>query len=97
MGSLQERILKALQDPRVVALLQDPRVQTALLRALRFRGRVEGEVNRRLDRTAARLNLATQKDVRALQRRIRQLERDLREARDQLSHDPGSREAPGRS
>ena len=97
MGSLRERLLKAMQDPRVAALLRDPRVQTALVRALRFRGRVEGEVNRRLDRTAARLNLATQKDVRALQRRIRQLERDLREAQERLSDDPDSPEALGRS
>jgi hypothetical protein len=35
--------------------------------------------------------------VRALQRRIRQLERDLREAQEQLSDDPDSPEALGRS
>jgi len=97
MGPLKERLLRSIQDPRVVALLQDPRVQTALVRALRFRGRVEGEINRRLDRAAARLNLATQKDIRALQRRIRHLERDLREAEERLSSDRETEEAPDHS
>jgi polyhydroxyalkanoate synthesis regulator phasin len=90
MSALEDRLLKVLRDPKVAALLQDPRVQTALVRALRFRGRVEAEVNRRLDRAANRLNLATQKDVRALHRRIRQLERELREAQEKLSGDPDS-------
>lgn len=87
MSRLRERLIKALQDPKVVALLQKPHVQTALVRALRFRGRVEGRVDRRLDQAAALLNLATQKDVRTLERRIRDLERELREARDQLNAD----------
>ena len=85
MSPLKERLLKAMQDPKVVALLQDPRVQSSLVRALRFRGRVEGELNRGLAKVAGHLNLATQKDVRALQRRIRQLERELREAEERFS------------
>ena len=96
MSTLQERLMKALQDPRVVSFLQDPRVQSGIMRALRFRGRVEGELNRRLDKAAARLNLATQKDVRALQRRVRHLERELREAQELLS-DQESPEAPDHS
>lgn len=85
MSPLRERLLRAIQDERVAALLRDSRVQSALMRALKLRGRVEGEVDRWLARVAARLNLATQKDVRALQRRIRHLEDELRDAQAALS------------
>jgi polyhydroxyalkanoate synthesis regulator phasin len=89
MSPLRERLLRAIQDERVAALLRNPRVQSALMRALKLRGRLEGEVDRRLARVATRLNLATQKDVRALQRRIRHLEDELRDAQARLS-DPGA-------
>lgn len=98
MSRLQERILKLMQDPRVAQLMRDPRVQDLAVRAFRLRGRVEGAINRQLQRMAERLNLATKKDLRALHRRIRQLERELREAEERLNEaEEGAREAPARS
>lgn len=71
-----------MQDPRFAAIMNDPRTQTLAVRALRLRGRVEGAIDRSIQRIANRLNLATQKDLRALHRRIRHLEQELREAQE---------------
>ncbi len=79
MGDLQSRLLRLLQDPRVAKLLRDPRMQKALMRGLRFRGRVQEEIDRRFERMARRLNLATAREVRELKRTIRRLEEELRE------------------
>ncbi len=92
-----EKWVRALSnDPRVARTLRDPRVQRWLLRALRLRGRAEGAVDRRLQRVARALNLATQRDLRALQRRIRDLERELRSAEERFIEAADAREAPDR-
>ncbi len=78
MGDLQSRLLRLLQDPHVAKLLRDPRMQKALMRGLRFRGRAQEEIDRRLERMARRLNLATAREVRELKRTIRRLEEELR-------------------
>ncbi|MDH3727019.1 MAG: hypothetical protein OER77_05770 [Myxococcales bacterium] len=79
MGDLRNRLLQALQDPRVGKVLRDPRTQKALMRALRFRGRVQERIDQRLERMARRLNLATAREVRELRRTIRRLEEELRD------------------
>lgn len=79
MGDLQNRFLRLLQDPRVAKLLRDPRTQKALMRALRFRGRAQEEIDRRLEIMARRLNLATAREVRELKRTIQRLEEELRD------------------
>ena len=83
MPTLKERLFALLQDPRVAKLMQEPRVQQLAVKVFRFRGRVEGGFDRRVQRVAGMLNLATQRDLRSLQRRIRHLERELREAEEQ--------------
>ncbi len=60
-------------------VLRDPRAQSALMRALRLRGRVQEQVDARLERIARRLNLATAREVRELKRTIRRLEEKLRD------------------
>jgi polyhydroxyalkanoate synthesis regulator phasin len=91
MTRLKERVLRLMQDPRVSELMRDPRVQDLVVRAFRLRGRVEGAADRQLQRMAGRLNLATQKDLRAMHRRIRDLERELRETEERLSEAEGAR------
>jgi len=85
MTRLKERVFRLMQDPRVSELMRDPRVQDLVVRAFRLRGRVEGAADRQLQRVAGRLNLATQKDLRAMHRRIRNLERELRETEERLN------------
>ncbi|MGB8329368.1 MAG: hypothetical protein WCE62_04510 [Polyangiales bacterium] len=97
MTDLKERALRLLQDPRLAKLLHDPRTQRLLLKGFRFRGRVEGAFDQRVQRVAGVFKLATQRDLRALQRRIRHLERELREAEERLTKAEGDREAPARS
>lgn len=79
MGDLQNRLLQLLQDPRVAKLLRDPRAQKALMRALRLRGRAQEQIDRRLEKMAHSLNLATAREVRELKRTIRRLEEELRD------------------
>lgn len=91
MTPLKERVFRLTQDPRVSELMRDPRVQDLIVRAFRLRGRVEGAADRQLQRVAGRLNLATQKDLRAMHRRIRHLERELRETEERLNEAEGAR------
>jgi polyhydroxyalkanoate synthesis regulator phasin len=97
MSTLKERMFRLMQDPRVADLMRDPRVQDLAVRAFRFRGRVEGALDKNVQKVAGRLNLATHKDLRALHRRIRHLEQELREAEESLIDAEGPRETPGRS
>jgi polyhydroxyalkanoate synthesis regulator phasin len=91
MSRLKERVFRLMQDPRVSELMRDPRLQDLVVRAFRLRGRVEGAADRQLQRVAGRLNLATQKDLRAMHRRIRHLERELRETEERLNEAEGAR------
>lgn len=97
MTELKDRLFKLLQDPRVAKLLQDPNVQQTVMKGLRFRGRVEGAMERRVQQIANVLNLATQRDLRSLQRRIRHLEQELRAAQERIIEVEDVREAPARS
>jgi len=97
MGRLADHLGELSKDPRVARALQDPRVQRWLLRALRLRGRAEGAFERRVQRVANALNLATQRDLRALHRQIRDLERELRDAEERLIEAADAREARDRS
>jgi len=97
MTELRERVIRLLQDPRVVKLMRNPKVQQWVLKGFRFRGRVAGAIEQRVQAIAGALNLATQRDLRALHRRIRDLERELRETEERLSDAEDDREAPARN
>lgn len=97
MPILKERLFKLMQDPRFVELIKNPHVQKLAVRAFRLRGRVEGAIDQRVQQMAGRLNLATQRDLRALHRRIRHLEEELRETEERLNAAEGLEEAPAHS
>ena len=78
-------------------LMQDPRAQRAVMKGFRLRGRIEGALDRRMQKVAGVLNLATQRDVRALQKRIRDLERALHYAEERLTDAEHIRAAQGRN
>ena len=94
MTRLKDRLFTLLQGPRVAKLMRDPNVRQLAMKAFRFRGRVEGAVDQRVQRIASMLNLATQRDLRSLQRRIRHLERELHEAEERLTDAEDARETP---
>jgi hypothetical protein len=54
------------------------------VKGFRYRGRLEGAFNAGVQRVAGVLNLATQRDLRALHRKIRELEQELRAAEERL-------------
>lgn len=97
MPILKERLFKLMQDPRFVELMKNPQVHKLAVRAFRLRGRVEGAIDQRVQQMAGRLNLATQRDLRALHRRIRHLEEELRETEERLNAAEGLEEAPAHS
>lgn len=97
MNSFKSQLSKLLQDPRTTELVKNPRVQRAVVEGFRLKGRVEGALEQRLQRLAGSLNLATQRDLRALHRRVRHLERELRETEERLIEAEDAREALGRS
>ena len=97
MSTLKDRLMRLTEDPRFIELLKNPRVQKGVVEAFRWLGRAQGAVDQRLDRWAGRLNLATQKDLRALHRRIRHLERELRETEERLNESEAARGAPDHS
>jgi polyhydroxyalkanoate synthesis regulator phasin len=97
MSLFRKKMVELMQDPRASELMRDPRVQDLAVRAFRLRGRVEGAVDRQLQKAAGHLKLATQKDLRGLHRRIRHLERELREAEERLSEREDDPEAPAHS
>jgi polyhydroxyalkanoate synthesis regulator phasin len=94
MAKLQEHLFALLQDPRVAKLMQEPKVQQLVVKAFRFRGRVEGGFEQRVQRVADALNLATQRDLRSLRRKIRHLEEELRKAEERFTEAEDTREAP---
>jgi len=97
MAALKDRLLRLLGDKRVAKLMQDPKVQELVVKGFRFRGHVEGAVDRRVQRIAGMLNLATQRDLRSLRRRIRHLEEELRRAEERLTEAEDDRGARARS
>lgn len=97
MGFRDELIKAVSENPRVVEALKDPRLQQWVIRALTLRGRAQGAIDRRVQRIAKALNLATQRDLRALQRRIRDLESALRSAEERLIEAEDAPEAADRT
>ena len=93
MSELEKRLLQLLQNPRVASLLQKPSVQQTVIKGFRYRGRVEEAFNEQVQRIADKLNLATQRDLRALHRKVRHLEQELREAEQRLTEAEDAREA----
>lgn len=94
MATLKDHLFTLLQDPRVAKLMQEPKVQQLVVKAFRFRGRLEGGFDEHVQRVAGTLNLATQRDLRSLRRQIRLLEQALREAEERFADAEDAREAP---
>ena len=80
MTDLRTRLVRWLQNPKVVGRLSDPRVRDSLMTLLRFRSRVGSALDDRLERAARAMNLATERDIRELKRTIRRLEEQLRQS-----------------
>lgn len=84
--SLKSRVLnkgmELIQDPRVAKVVQDPRVMNVAMQAFQLRGRVQEEIDQRVEGVAKSLGLVTKNDVRELKRTIKKLETELKKQAD---------------
>jgi HAMP domain-containing protein len=82
-SALGKQGLRLMQDPRVARLMQDERVMKAAVQALQMRGRLQQQLEDRVDQVAGALNLATKREIRELKRSLRRMEQELERARAQ--------------
>lgn len=72
-----KRGMKLMEDPRVGKLMQDERVMKVATQAFQLRGKVQDEIDQRVEKVAKSLGLVTKNDVRDLKRTIKKLETEL--------------------
>lgn len=70
--------MKLMQDPRVGKLMQDERVMKAAMQAFQLRGKVQEQIDARVESVAKSLGLVTKAEVRELKRTVRRLETELK-------------------
>jgi HAMP domain-containing protein len=78
---LTKQGLRLMQDPRVARLMQDERVMKTLVQAMQARGKLQQELDDRVERVASALNLATKRELRELKRSLRRMEQELEKAK----------------
>ena len=74
---VRKRGKKLMEDPRVHKLIQDERVMKVASQAFQLRGKVQDEIDQRVEQVAKSLGLVTKNDVRDLRRTIKKLETEL--------------------
>jgi hypothetical protein len=83
---LKSRVMKKgmelIQDPRVAKVVQDERVMKVAMQAFQLRGKVQEEIDQRVEGVAKSLGLVTKNDVRELKRTIKKLETELKKQAD---------------
>jgi hypothetical protein len=72
-----KRGMKLMEDPRVSKLVQDERVMKVATQAFQLRGKVQDQIDQRVEKVAKSLGLVTKNDVRDLKRTIKKLETEL--------------------
>lgn len=85
---LLNKALVLLQDPRVAKVVQDPRVMSGIVGAMRLRSDVERSLNERWKQLAKVLHLASEDEIRELQRAVARLEQELERTRSQRREAP---------
>ena len=81
MASLKDNLFKQgmrlMSDPRVVRLMQDERVMKAIMAAMSMPGKAQTFAREQVEHIAKAMALATEGEVRDLQRTVRKLEEEL--------------------
>ena len=75
--TLMKQGMKLMSDPRVMKLMQDERVMKALMAAMSMPGKAQTFARERVENIAKAMALATEGEVRDLQRTVRKLEEEL--------------------
>jgi cobyrinic acid a,c-diamide synthase len=83
---LKSRVMKKgmelIQDPRVARVVRDERVMKVAMQAFQLRGKVQEEIDHRVEGVAKSLGLVTKNEVRELKRTIKKLETELKKQAD---------------
>ncbi len=79
--SLVKQGMKLMTDPRVMKLMQDERVMKAVMKAMSVPGKVTSFTSDQVERIAKAMALATEDEVKDLQRTVRKLEEEIAELR----------------
>lgn len=74
--------MKLMSDPRIAKLMQDERFMKALMQMMSMPGKVQSFTTEQVEKLAKSMNLATEEEVRDLQRTVRRLEDELSRMRD---------------
>jgi hypothetical protein len=75
--TLVQRGMKLMGDPRVQKVMQDERVMKALMAAMSMPGKAQSFARDQAENIARAMALATEGEVRDLQRTVRRLEEEL--------------------
>jgi hypothetical protein len=75
--TLLEQGMKLMSDPRVLRLMQDERVMKAVMAAMSVPGRAQTFARDQAENIAKAMALATEGEVKDLQRTVRRLEEEL--------------------
>ncbi len=66
--------MKLMSNPKFMRAMADPRIMKAISQGFAIRGRVQSEIDDRVENVARFFNVATQEEVKDLKRTIRQME-----------------------
>ena len=88
---LLSKAFTLMQDSRVVKLLQDPRVMSSLMGAMKLRSDVQRSFNQQVKVLAKSLHLASEDEVQELKRAVARLEQELERSRHQRREAPDGR------
>lgn len=85
------KALTLLSDPRVSKVLSDPRVMSGVVSAMKLQSEVKRNLEDGVQRVVKSLHLASENEVRELQRAVARLERELERTRSQRRDPPEGR------
>jgi hypothetical protein len=75
--TLMKQGLKLMSDPRVLKMMQDERVMKAVMQVMSMPGKVQTFTQDNVEKIAKAMALATEDEVKDLQRTVRRLEDEL--------------------
>jgi cell division FtsZ-interacting protein ZapD len=75
--TLMKQGLKLMSDPRVLTMMQEERVMKAVMQVMSMPGKVQTFTQDNVEKIAKAMALATEDEVKDLQRTVRRLEDEL--------------------
>ncbi len=87
---VMERGMKLMSDPRVMKVMSNPKVMNVVMKGFQLRGQAQAGIDKRMQKLANRLHLATRDEIATLKDTIRGLERALKDMQAEVKKSNGS-------